>query len=130
MPKHVPVHHYDSNPYELVPKGIIHPDVEHHDHPEDAEHYLLPVVFALEEGAVAHIKYPGPGVYFFSQGEIEYEDTAKPGHHTLLKPGSVLHIEDGSVIRWRCKSPSGVKGFAAFYVPVSVKSLDEFVVPE
>ncbi|KAH9475676.1 hypothetical protein JR316_0011235 [Psilocybe cubensis] len=129
MPKHIPVHHYLHKPYELFPKGTIHPEIEHHDHPSDAEHYLLPAVFTLEKGDAVILKYPGPGVYFIHEGEIQYEDTAKPEEGTIVsKAGSVIHIENGAALRWH--SPSIAKGFAVFYVPVSIKSFDSFVVTE
>ncbi|KDR66673.1 hypothetical protein GALMADRAFT_147726 [Galerina marginata CBS 339.88] len=126
MPKHIPSEHYLGTPYELFPKGTIHPEIEHH--PTDAEHYLLPAVFTLEKGDVATLKYPGPGVYYIIEGEIQYEDTAKPGKPTVLNAGAVLHIEEGSALRWY--SPSVAKGFAVFNVPVSIKSFDAFVVSE
>ncbi|KAH9475684.1 hypothetical protein JR316_0011243 [Psilocybe cubensis] len=128
MPKHIPSEHYTSNPYEIVPNAHVHPDVEHHDHPEDTERYLLPAVFSSEKGFTILGKYPGPGVYYIVEGEGQYEDTMKSGSSTIVKAGSVIHVEEGSILRWHGKP--GVKGFAVFHVPVAVKSLDEFVVPE
>ncbi|KDR79654.1 hypothetical protein GALMADRAFT_137445 [Galerina marginata CBS 339.88] len=126
MPKHIPSEHYLDTPYEPLPKVTIHPEIEHH--PTDAEHYLLPAVYTVEKGDVFTIRYPGPGVLHVTEGEIQYEDTAKPGKPTLLSAGAVLHIEEGLALRWY--SPSVAKGFCVFYVPVSIKSFDAFVVSE
>jgi hypothetical protein len=128
MPKHVHSEHYVGSPYDLIPKVTIHPEIEHHDHAPDTEHYLLPAVFTYEKGEILTIRYPGPGVFYVTEGEIQFEDTANPGNPTVLSTGSVLHIEEGSVFRW--SSPSVAKGFAAFYVPVSIKGFDDFVVSE
>jgi len=126
MPKHIPSEQYLGSPYELFPKGTIHPNIEHH--PTDTQNYLLPAVFTVEKGVVVTLKYPGPGVYYIIEGEIQYEDTAKPGNPTVLSPGAVIHIEEGSVLRW--SSASVAKGFAVFNVPVSIKGFDSFVVTE
>ncbi|KAH9475687.1 hypothetical protein JR316_0011246 [Psilocybe cubensis] len=128
MPKHIPKDQYSANPYEIVPNGYIHPDIEHHDHAEEEAHYLLPAVFSSDKGLSVKGKYPGPGVYYITDGELHFEDSANPGSVTVVKAGSVVHIEEGAVIHW--KVGPGVKGFAVFNVPVSVKSFDEFVVPE
>ncbi|KAH9475686.1 hypothetical protein JR316_0011245 [Psilocybe cubensis] len=127
MAKHISSDKYTANAYEVIPNAHIHPDVEHHVHPEDTSHYILPAVFSSDKGFTVLVRYPGPGVYFITAGEAHCHDT-KNGNDTVLTAGSVVHIEDGAVIRWRTKP--GTKGFAAFYVPVSVKSFDEFVVPE
>ncbi|KDR71370.1 hypothetical protein GALMADRAFT_144051 [Galerina marginata CBS 339.88] len=126
MPKHIPSEQYLGTPYELHPKATIHPEIEHR--PTDTEHYLLPAVFTVEKGFVVTAKYPGPGVFHIIEGEIQYEDTAKPGKPTVLNAGAVLHVEEGSVLRW--SSPSMAKGFAVFHVPASIKSFDAFVVSE
>ncbi|KAH9475678.1 hypothetical protein JR316_0011237 [Psilocybe cubensis] len=130
MPKHIPHQHYSENPYELVDKTIIHPDIEHHDHEGEVTHYLLPTVFSIAQGAQFVAKYPGQGVFYFSEGELKHEDHDNPGSHIAMKAGSVLHVEEGSVFRWHCSSPEGAKGFGVFYVPITVKSIDEFIVNE
>jgi len=85
-------------------------------------------VFTAEKASKVTLKYPGPGVYYFTEGEAQYEDTAKPGKPTVVSVGAVVHIEEGSVLRWT--SSPGVKGFGVFYVPVSIKGFDAFIVPE
>uniref|UniRef100_A0A8H8CHV3 Uncharacterized protein n=1 Tax=Psilocybe cubensis TaxID=181762 RepID=A0A8H8CHV3_PSICU len=124
MPKHIPSEHYVGKPYEVASKALIHPHIEHHDHPDDAEHYLLPVVFAVDKGASILTKYPGPGVYHITKGECILEYVTEPVHKTVISTGSVIHIEEGASIRWICESEAGLKGFAVFHVPVSVKAME------
>ncbi|KAH9475679.1 hypothetical protein JR316_0011238 [Psilocybe cubensis] len=125
MPKHIPSEHYVGKSYEVTNKTFIHPEIEHHDHPSDAEHYLLPTVFTIQNGASVLAKYPGPGVYHITEGECLLEYVTEPVHSTTISAGSVIHVEEGASICWICGSPSGVKGFAAFHVPVSVKGIDD-----
>jgi hypothetical protein len=115
----------------VVPHATIHPEIQHHDHAPDTEYYLLPAVFTYEKGDTVTARYPGPGVYYFTEGEyswphylsylsnllngigeIQYEDTANPGKHNVLKAGAVVHIEEGSVLRWY--TPSVAKGQCYF----------------
>uniref|UniRef100_A0A8H7XWG6 Uncharacterized protein n=1 Tax=Psilocybe cubensis TaxID=181762 RepID=A0A8H7XWG6_PSICU len=126
MPKHILKENYHKNAYELFPNGTIHPDIEHHDHPSHVTHHLLPVIFTLEKGDPAVLKAHGPGVYYFTEGECQYEDLAHPGKINVVSAGAVVHIDEGSALRW--SSPSVAKGFGAFYLPVSIKSFDCFVV--
>ncbi|KAH9475680.1 hypothetical protein JR316_0011239 [Psilocybe cubensis] len=114
MPKHITSDQYIGNPHNLSAKGIIHPDIERHDHSGDTDRYLLPTLFAGEQGIVITAKYPGPGVFHITEGEWHVEDMAQPGHTTLLKPGSVFHVEEGSIIRWNTKSPTGAKGYLTY----------------
>ncbi|KAH9475661.1 hypothetical protein JR316_0011220 [Psilocybe cubensis] len=130
MPTHIPIDSYTNAPYEVVPKATIHPSVELHDHAHDTTHYLLPTVFSVEKGTEFVVRYPGPGVFYFTDGEMKYEDVQNPRFHNTVKAGSVLHVDEGSVLRWHCNTDAGCKGFLAFYVPVSVKSTEEFLVTE
>ncbi|KAH9475667.1 hypothetical protein JR316_0011226 [Psilocybe cubensis] len=130
MPFHVAKEQYIQSPHEYLPKAFNHPTVEHHDPPKGKESYLLPAVLDVQNGAEMTATYPGPCIYYVTEGEIEYEDRKNPGNTTVLREGGILHVEEGSLIRWTCKSPNGVKGFAVAHVPVSITSVDDFVALE
>lgn len=86
----------------------------------------------------------------YELGEVEYEDTKNPGS-VKISAGGVVHIAEGEVIRWRSASvgkgmevvwiyhscytelndlPWLGSGFVAFWVPVSVKGFESFIVPD
>ncbi|KAH9475668.1 hypothetical protein JR316_0011227 [Psilocybe cubensis] len=113
-----------------MPNAYHHPKIQHNDHADGTESYLLPDVLAMQNGAEITARYPGPCIYYVTEGEIQYEDTKIPGNITVLRKGDVIHVEEGSLIRWMCKSPTGVKGFGVAYVPVSVKFINDFVVTD
>ena len=88
-------------------------------------------MFTLEKREKFTAKYPGPGVFYITEGEhlwpphlsyrsdllngigeAEIEDTAKPGNPTVLGPGAVVHVEKGSALHW--SSPSVAKGECYF----------------
>ncbi|KAH9475682.1 hypothetical protein JR316_0011241 [Psilocybe cubensis] len=105
MPTHITSDQYIGNPREVSPRGLIHPDIERHDHSADTDRYLLPTLFAGDKGVVITAKYPGPGIFHITEGYV-----AAGAYYPVETLGSVFHVEEGSVIRWNCEYPSGVKG--------------------
>ncbi|KDR70053.1 hypothetical protein GALMADRAFT_903603 [Galerina marginata CBS 339.88] len=120
--KHIPSEHYSRNVSSLKPNVTHHPDVIHP--PTDTESYLLPAVFTVEKGSPITGTYVGPVVVYVVEGELQYEDTLKPGEITVVSAGDVVHITGGTVAVWN--SPSKGKGFAVLLVPSSVKGVEEF----
>ena len=53
---------------------------------------------------------------------MQYEDPAKPGNPVVVSPGAIVHVEEGSTLRWSALSV--VKGQFDFKLRVchSLKS--------
>jgi len=65
--------------------------------------------FNIGMGGPNTFKYPCDEFTIVLEGEIHLEDTTKPGELVVLKAGDIVHVIEGSTMKW--SSPSKGKGF-------------------